>query len=240
MTEEKTVRARYRTTNWAEHNAASMARGSLSVWLDKELQWTALSSGTRGRNSIFSDAAIQFCLGIKCSFGQPLRQSLGMVKSFLKLANLDCSVPVFSTVFRRQKHLQVQLTYRPSPTPLHLLVDSTGIKFLGEGEWNRKKHGAQDRRQWRRVHLGMHATTLEIRAIEVTTNSIGDAPMKPELLKQIPEYESIAAVSGDGAYDTRGCHAAISGRGAITVIPPARTANLGRNRLMACKPEMTS
>ncbi len=105
---------------------------------------------------------------------------------------------------------------------LHLLVDSTGIKMLGEGEWKTKKHGADYRRQWRKVHLGIDAQTLEIRAIEVTGNAVGDAPMLKALLEQIPQNELIVAVSGDGAYDTRDCHAAIAAWGAAAVIPARR------------------
>lgn len=101
-------------------------------------------------------------------------------------------------------------------------MDSTGIKFLGEGEWKRKKHRAEYRRQWRKVHLGIDAHTLEIRAIEVTDNSVGDAPMLPALLAQIPPGDPVASVSGDGAYDTKGCHAAIAHRGAQAVIPPRK------------------
>jgi hypothetical protein len=92
---------------------------------------------------------------------------------------LDWAVPAFSTVCRRQKTLQVELSCQRTKTPLQLLVDSTGIKFLGEGEWKRKKHGAEYRREWRKVHLGIDAQTLEIRAIEVTSNAIGDAPIPP-------------------------------------------------------------
>jgi Transposase DDE domain len=226
MTNTSPPKKTYRTTNWSQYNASLKTRGSLTVWLDKEMQWLAPPTGKRGRNPTFTDAAIEFCLSIKCLFGQALRQSIGMVESLLKLANLDWPVPDFSTVSRRQKKLQVQLTYRPSSAPLHLLVDSTGIKFLGEGEWKCKKHGAEYRRQWRKVHLGIDAETLEIRAIEVTSNEIGDAPMLPELLKQIPEEEPIAAVSGDGAYDTKGCHQAIAERGASAIIPCRKNAKL--------------
>ena len=135
-------------------------------------------------------------------------------------------MPDFSTVCRRQKSLQVQISYHPSTTALHLLVDSTGIKFLGEGECKRKKHGAEYRRAWRKVHLGIDAQTLEIRAIEVTSNAIGDAPMLPDLLAQIPGNEPIVSVSADGAYDTRACLDAIAQRGAQVVIPPRKTASL--------------
>ena len=176
MNEGKKVRTRYRTTNWPQYNAALKARGSLTLWLDRAMRWLAEPSGKRGRCRLFSDAAIQFCLSIKCLFNQPLRQALGMVQSLLQLAQLDWPVPDFSTVCRCQKSLQVQLSYRSSTQPLHLLVDSTGIRFLGEGECKRKKHGPEYRRAWRKAHLGIDAQTLEIRAIEVTSQLKGDAP----------------------------------------------------------------
>lgn len=224
MSESKRPRGKYKTTNWADYNASLKARGSLTVWLDKDMQWYATVSGKRGRQRTFSDAAIQFCLSIKCLFGLALRQSLGLVESLLRLAGLDWRVPDFSTVCRRQKDLSVKLPYRPSTTALDLLVDSTGIKFLGEGECKCKKHGAEYRRQWRKVHLAIDARTLDIRAIEVTDNGTGDAPMLPELLSQIPPDEPIASVGGDGAYDTKACHAAIALRNAQAIIPPRKNA----------------
>ncbi len=203
------------------------------------------ASGKRGRQQVFSDAVIEFYLSIKCLFEQPLRQSLGLVQSLLRLAGLNWRVPDFSTVSRRQKSLQVQLTYQRRSTALDLLVDSTGINFLGEGEWKRKKHGVEYRHQWRKVHLGIDAHTLEIRAIEVTDNSVGDAPMLPEVLKQIPLDEPVASVSADGTYDTKTCHAMIAQRGAAAIIPlrnntqPWKSASIGasvRNAAMlACK-----
>ena len=232
MSEPKGSKTRYKTTNWAAYNAALKARGSLTIWLDKDMQWYAPASGKRGRQRTFSDAAIQFCLSIKCLFGLALRQSLGLVESLLRLAGLDWRVPDYSTVCRRQKTLRVQLPYRPSTSALDLLVDSTGIKFLGEGEWKRKKHGAEYRRQWRKVHLGIDANTLEIRAIEVTDNSVGDAPMLPELLGQIPPDEPISSVSGDVAYDTKAYHAAIIERGAQAVIPPRKNAQAWKATLV--------
>ena len=157
----------------------------------------------------------------------PLRQTLGLVQSLLQLASLDWPVPDYSTLSRRQKMLQVQLPYRGSGAgALDLLVDSTGIKFVGEGEWKRKKHGAEYRRQWRKVHLAIDAKTLEVRAIEVTDNSVGDAPMLPELLAQIPEEQAIGSVCADGAYDTRACHEAIAQRNAQAIIPPRKNAQL--------------
>jgi len=127
--------------------------------------------------------------------------------------------PNFSTLSRRQQMLTVQIPARRSTAGLHLLIDSTGIQFLGEGEWKRKKYGAEYRRQWRKVHLGIDAETLEIRAIEVTGNGIGDAPVLPDLLGQIPAEEGIVSVCTEGAYDTKECHRAIAERGAEVIIP---------------------
>jgi hypothetical protein len=198
------------------------------------MNWHGQASGKRGRSPTFSDQSIQFCLSIKCLFSLPLRQAMGMTQSLLQLAGLDWPVPDYSTVSRRQKTFQVAIEVVPTTTGLHLLVDSTGIKMLGEGEWKTKKHGADYRRQWRKVHLGIDAATLEIRAMEVTDNSIGDAPMLPNLLGQISTEEQIASVSGDGSYDTKGCHEAIALRQADAIIPIRKNAKPWRlNRLGA-------
>ena len=175
------------------------------------MDWLAPATGRRGRQSTFSDAAIQFCLTIKCLFGLALRQATGMVESMLRLAGFDWVVPDFSTLSRRQKDLQIRIPVQKKQGCLHLLVDSTGIKMMGEGEWKVKKHGADYRRQWRKLHLGIDAQTLEIRAMEVTDNRTGDATMLPELLSQIPLTEKLVTVTTDGAYDTRLCHASDSG-----------------------------
>ena len=99
---------------------------------------------------------------------------------------------------------------------------------MGEGDWKTKRHGADYRRQWRKVHLGIDAQTVEIRAIEITDNAIGDAPMLPELLAQIPEDEPLHSVSADGAYDTKACHEAIASRQAAASSPTRKNAKPGQ------------
>ena len=133
-------------------------------------------------------------------------------------------MPDFSTLSRREKTLKVSIPSRGSDGPLHLLVDSTGIKVEGEGEWNARKHGGSKRRVWRKIHIGIDERTLEIRAAEFTTSDVGDAPMLPELLDQIPPGQEIATVTADGAFDTRKCHDAIAARGAAAIIPPRKNA----------------
>lgn len=227
----------YKTLNWPAYNKALKRRGSLSIWFDADMAWAAKPTGKRGRQPVYSDAAVQTCLTMKVLFGMALRQTTGFVESLLCLIGLDWDVPDFSTLSRRQKTLAVNIPHRGSQGPLHLLIDSTGIKVEGEGEWNARKHGGAKRRVWRKIHLGIDEETLEIRAVEITRSDVGDAPMLPELLDQIPPGEEIASVTApshglhanrcratDGAYDTRKCHDAIAERGAAAVIPPRRNA----------------
>ena len=141
--------ARYRTTNWSSYNAALRKRGSRQIWVDQGMDWLVPHEGRLGRPPVFSDAAIQFCLSVKVLFKLPLRQTAGLVASLLRLAGLNWSVPDFSTLYQRQKTLAVQIPYRRAEGSLNLLVDSTGIKFLGDGEWQARKHGVQGRRRWR-------------------------------------------------------------------------------------------
>ncbi len=211
---------KYKTKNWSSYNDSLKRRGSLSIWFDPGMVWTPPRSGKRGRQQQFSDAAIQACLTLKVLFGMPLRQTTGLVQSLLRLIVLDWAAPDFSTLCRRQKTLNVGLPYRGSKDPLNLLLDSTGIKAEGEGEWNARKHGGSKRRIWRKIHIGIDEETLEARAVEITSSNIGDAPKLPELLSQIPPDQDIGSVTADGAYDTRKCHEAIAARDAHAVIPP--------------------
>ncbi|WP_264802466.1 transposase, partial [Acetobacter fabarum] len=121
----KPKRTRYRTTNWSSYNAALKKRGCLTVWFDPSMNWEGLPTGRRGRQRSYSDAAIQACLTLKVLFGFALRQTTGFVESLLRLAGLAWSVPDFSTLSRRQKALTVDISYRSSDGPLHLLIDST-------------------------------------------------------------------------------------------------------------------
>ena len=123
-----------------------------------------------------------------------------MVASLMRMAGLgDWPVPDFSTLCRRQKTVSIQIPFRRSGGPLDLLVDSTGVKVLGEGEWQVRRHGSGRRRQWRKVHLAMDAATGDIRAVEFTSSQKGDSPVLLDLLAQIPGDEPIGTVTADGA-----------------------------------------
>lgn len=215
---------KHKTTNWSAYNEALRRRGSLTVWFEPDMVWKLPPTGKRGGQLSFSDAAIQTCLTMKVLFGMPLRQTIGFVKSLLRLVGLDWPVPDFSTLCRRQRKLNVAIPYRGGKGPLNLLIGSTGIKAEGEGEWSARKHGGTKRRIWRKIHIGIDEETLEVRAVEITGSNIGDTPILPDLLDQIEADQDIASVTADGAYDTRKCHEAIAARNAAAVIPPRKNA----------------
>ncbi|WP_299414736.1 IS5 family transposase [uncultured Sulfitobacter sp.] len=209
---------------------APKQRGSLSIWFDPEMSWHAPPTGKRGRQPEFSDATIQVCLTMKVMFNMPLRQTTCFVECLLRLAGLDWKVPDFSALGRRQKALNVAIPYRGGSGPLHLLIGATEIKAEDEGEWNARRNGGPKRCLWRKVHLGMDEETLEIRAFGVTTRNVGDAPMLPDLLDQIPPDQEIATVTADRAYDTRRCHNVLAARGAAAIISHVTMRSFGSQR----------
>lgn len=205
------------------------------IWLDKELNWRAPHEGRPGLPPDFSNATIQFCLSVKVLFKLLLRQTAGMVASILLLAGLDWLVPDYSTLCRRQRTLEVQIPYRRAHGPLILLVDSTGIKFLGDGEWQARKHGVQGRRKWRKVHLALEAATSHIRAVEFIPSREGDCRVLPGLLGQIHDDEDIGTVTADSAYDTRRCHGAVIARGGAAIISIRRNGRAWKEDCPASK-----
>ena len=214
----------YRTTNWSSYNQALIKRGNISIWFDPQTQWYAQPQAKHGRNQTYSDTAIQCCLMIKSIFRLSLRMVTGFVQSLIQLSGLSWTAPDYSTLCRRQKRIDIAISYQKSHEGLHLLIDSTGLKFLGEGEWKCKKHQPEYRRQWRKLHIGIDAKTLQIRAVQLTTNNVSDSQVLDVLLNQIPSDERIDSVYTDGAYDTKLCRQVISDRHAHAIIPPRKNA----------------
>jgi Transposase DDE domain len=220
----------YRVRNWSEYNAGLISRGSLTMWIDE----SAFTSGSearplkRGRPQIYSDAMIQAVLTLKHVYHLTLRAAQGFVQSLRDLAFAHLPVPNYdrrkspwdTTLSRRSQELQVTLPEMASGDPIHLVVDSTGLKLYGEGEWKVRKHGYSKRRTWRKVHLGLDVKTGQIRAALMTHQDVDDASALPGLLAQISADEFIDTIGGDGAYDTKQCHKVIAGRGATSSIPP--------------------
>ncbi|MDC7716141.1 IS5 family transposase [Vogesella sp. DC21W] len=219
----KPPKPRYHTTNWPEYNRSLQARGDLTIWFSPELAWHANErAGQTGRPTRYSDQAIQIMLPLKVLFQQGLRQMRGLVSSLVRMLGLDWKVPCYSTVSRRQATLTVQIPVRRSREPLHLLVDSTGIKIHGEGEWKVKRHGPEYRRGWRKVYLAISRDTQEIHAVEMTDQRQADGSQVEALLSQLPTETVLGSLGGDGAYDSRRVYRVVHGYGAELIVPPRK------------------
>src|ERR1700710_1546663 len=199
---------RYRVTNWAEYDASLRQRGSLTMWFTDEaiLGWQAEPRTTPGGQPHYSTLAITTALTMGMVFGLALRQTEGLIGSVIALLGLDLAVPDHSTLSRRAKTLEVPPLRRAGSGPLHLLVDSTGLKLGGAGEWLVEKHGTSRRRSWRKLHIGVDAGGGEIVATELTEKDVDDAARTGALLDQISD--PIASFTADGAYDQDRVYAA--------------------------------
>lgn len=223
----------YRVRNWHEYNAALVKRGSLTVWFDEAALagWMEPEqSGKRGASWTYSNRAITAVLILKAVYRLPLRGAQGLAQSVLSLMGLELPVPHFSTLSRRQAGLELEVPSLRRGQAIHLVVDSTGCKVYGEGEWKVRLHGASKRRTWRKLHLGVNQSTGEIVAAVLSTNNMSDSEALPMLLEQVDE--PIAQLSGDGSYDKRSCYELLRRRQqgqnqALKVtIPPRRGARI--------------
>ena len=167
----------YRVRNWSTYNQALINRGNLTVWLSEEALsgWRYQGPTQRGGQFFYSDLAIETTLTLRKLFDLGLRQSQGLVRSLFVLMDLDLKAPNYSTLSRRQAALQIELPVRSKEEPIHLVVDSSGLKIFGEGEWKVRQPGWTQRRTWRKLHLGINAHTQEIVAQTLTTASKDDA-----------------------------------------------------------------
>jgi hypothetical protein len=219
-------RARYKVTNWSVYEAGLRQRGSLTIWFTEEAiaAWRAAPRTTPGGQARYSDLAIETALILRTVFHQPLRQTEGLVGSLLELMGLDLPVPDHSTLSRRSRTLAV--ASQAASGPVHLLIDSTGVKLSGPGEWLVEKHGTQRRRAWRKLHLGVDAKTGTIVASTLTSKEVDDAAELGPLLDQIDD--PLAAVIADGAYDQDRVYDGVAEHSAeaVVVVPPCSTAVL--------------
>ena len=193
----------YRVKNWAAYNRSLIARGSLTLWVDESVVSSGYYEGPsqRGAQYTYSDQAIEMALTLRRLLNLPLRQAQGFVESLWPLMGLEevLAVPDYSTLSRRQGTLKVALPVQPTDGPMHLVVDSTGLKVYGEGEWTARQHGASTRRTWRKLHLGINANTQDIVAQQLTKAYAADARQLKPLLRPIDT--PIERCYADGAYD---------------------------------------
>jgi len=197
---DQSLRQKYKVTNWSEYDKALVNRGDITLWITEEAiaAWIPPKTGKRGGQPKYSELAIETAAKIRLLFSKRLRQTEGFLFSAMKLMNLDLPIPDHTTISRRMKNLKITEQKKPHNEPLNILIDSSGLKIYGEGEWNEHKHGKKLRKSWRKLHIAIDDKG-EIVAKDLTKNGVGDSTCVDKLLNQIDE--EIDSVYADGGYD---------------------------------------
>jgi len=212
---------------WHDYDASLRQRGSLTVWVADEAvaAWTAEPRTTRGGQRTYSALAILTALTLRAVFWLALRQTEGLIGSVIRLLRLDLAVPGHFILSRRAETLEVPRPgARAGAEPLHPLVDSTGPKLRGAGEWLHERHGTKVRRSWRKLHLGLDARTGKIVASLLTSKDVDDGSQVGPLLDQV--QGPVASFTGDGADDQDGVTASVAARHpqTVVIVPPRANA----------------
>ncbi len=221
-------KTKYRVKNWPTYEAALRKRGDITLWFDEDAidAWNAGPSGRPGGQRKYSDIAIVTALTLRSVFHLPLRQTEGFVDSLMRLMRLQLKAPDHTTLSRRSRSIVVPSVAKVHDGPLHLVIDSTGLKIAGDGEWHAHKHKTSSkRRKWRKLHLGIDGDGFIV-ASKLTESSVDDSSVGVALLKK--SKARIARFTADGAYDTRAVYQALAADalpGVVIVIPPRKTAS---------------
>ena len=224
-----TYKTKYRVANWASYDRALVRRGDVTVWVSPEAvaTWEPTGVGTRGGQRKYSDLAIETALTLRLLFHLPLRQTEGFLTALLGLMGLDLPTPDHTTLSRRGQHLDLTLRRLPTGEGTHLIIDSTGLSIVGEGEWAAAKHGRRGKRGWKKLHVGVDQSGAIV-AQGLTEATGDDATTAITLIEAV--HGHVARVTADTAYDTIAFYDAASARGATVVVPPAKTAQVSRRR----------
>lgn len=234
MPKQKKTRSRpkplYRVKNWSDYDKALVQRGSITIWLtdDFEKEWRHTGEKQRGSQFDYSDQAILVMLTVKEVFHLTNRQTEGFMRSLFALMKVNLPVPDHSTLSKRGKDLKVNLPKKSSQR-LNIVMDSTGLKIYGEGEWKVRQHGVSKRRTWRKLHVGANPEDGEIQAVILTENSVSDGDAVETLLQQIEQ--EIDQFAADGAYDKRKVYDSLNAHSPEVdiLIPPRKNARIWKH-----------
>lgn len=230
--EKKSGKQKYRVRNWKEYNEALVNRGKIIFHITEEAlrQWEEAERGKkRGRPKKFSDRAIETALTLGQFLHLPLRATEGLLSGILSKLGTSCTAPDYTTLSLRGKTLSITIRVRPMREDLHLVVDSTGVKVYGEGEWKVRKHGWSKHRTWLKLHVGVDEATGDILVGEVTGNDVHDSALLEPLFNQLAGHR-VNQCSGDGAYDTRKCYETLTAHAVpIITIPPQKNAKIWKH-----------
>lgn len=211
---------RLKKINWAAYNRELVQRGGITFWIceDALTNWFHCGTGS-GFQKIYSDLAIMAVLILKERFQLTLRSAEGFAASIFSLLHLLLPIPSYSTLSRRAGKLSVVIRrLTKSRESIHVVIDSTGLKVFGEGEWKVRQHGYSKRRTWRKLHLCVDETSGEILSSILTDNSYKDSEVFEELIEQADE--DILQASADGAYDASNCYDYCDRSNIQATIPP--------------------
>ena len=222
-------KTKYRVQNWTAYDRALVRRGDITLWVSPAAiaAWEPAGMGTRGAQRKYSDFAIESALTLRLLFHLPLRQAEGFLASLFGLMGLDLRSPDHTTLSRRGQHLDLPLRAVPRRASRHLIIDSTGLSIVGEGEWAAAKHGGRGTRGWKKLHLGVGPTGVIV-AHALTDATGDDATTGVALIEAVSG--ALTRVTADGAYDTVAFYDAAGARGAKVVVPPTKTARVSRRR----------
>jgi IS5 family transposase len=222
-------KTKYRVSNWTDYDLALVRRGDITLWISKDAiaSWKPAPCGRRGAQRKFSDHAIETALVLRLIFKLPLRQAEGFLRSILSLMHVDLEAPDHTTLSRRSQDLNVDLHRVAVDNPIHLVVDSTGLSIVGEGEWAAVKHGGRGKRAWKKLHLGVERSGVIV-AGALTHGSADDAKTALDLIDDVAG--DIASFTADAAYDTIAIYDAAAKVGAEVVVPPSKSATRSRQQ----------
>jgi hypothetical protein len=233
----KKTKAVYRVTNWKKYNESLVRRGDITLWLAEDViaAWEHANREVKvGRPFTYSDTAIECLLALRELFQLPYRQTEGLGRSLVKLMQVDVAIPDFTSLAKRAAKLKVSLDVLPTEGPIDIIVDSTGVKILGAGEWRSDAYRQPKRRTWRKLHLSVNAASQEIVAECLTSKKCDDAELVPKILAQIDG--PVKKLYGDGAYDKWKLYDVLDREEIMPVIPPRRGASIRRHGNCAGKP----
>ncbi len=206
-----------------------MHQRRITLWISQDAiaSWKPAPSGRRGAQRKYSDHAIETALTLRLVFKLPLRQTEGFLRSVLSLMDVDLEAPDHTTVSRRSQQLDLALNHVPANQPIHLIIDSTGLSIVGQGEWAAAKYGGRGKRAWKKLHIGVDESG-SIVTEALTHGSADDAKTALDLIGKVEE--TISSFTGDAAYDTVAIYEAAGARGANVIVPPVKTATISRGR----------
>lgn len=217
----------YKITNWRKYNESLVQRGSITFWFSNDVinQWEHANDEPKvGHPFVYSDVAIESLLMLRELFRLPYRQTEGLGRSLTRLMQVDIAIPDFTSLAKRAANLEIALDVAERKGPIDVVVDSTGLKVFGEGEWKTRKHGVSKRRTWRKLHLAVNPKTQEIEAEVLTENSGHDADQVEDLVEQVES--PIGSFAGDGAYDQWKVYGTLAAEKIEPIIPPRRNAKI--------------